>query len=199
MLHKLLLFCVLLSIGACSLKPNPQVSCNFIQNSDQQRVSWKRNTPVVITIDSSVPDVYYNSAINAANVWNNAIGHEVIKIGDKANIGPNGGLDNINLLYFLPNWDSASNQQAETMVYWTGAQIIEADIKVNIRNFQFSYDDIGEPNEVDMESLLIHEFGHVLGLKHISDSSSVMFPYLSNDSLRRNLSQEDINSIICEY
>jgi hypothetical protein len=75
---------------------------------------------------------------------------------------------------------------------------------------------------VDVESLLLHELGHVLGLLHscngsTSDSTdstsapncspginpqyleAVMFPFLEINLIRRKLQQNDYNRINCLY
>lgn len=193
-------------LQACGLKPAPQVSCNFVQNSDQQRVSWGAQTPVVMLIDSSVPGSYFDAIKSAAQAWNDAVGHEVIKIGGWTTSGPSSTPDGINLIYFQRNWDGPSNEQARTTIYWSGERIYEADIKVNDRDFDFFTGDTGVPGKLDMESLLIHEFGHVLGLKHMHSQGSVMQPTLSgalatnlSAGFRRTLTTDDKNSIACEY
>jgi hypothetical protein len=75
---------------------------------------------------------------------------------------------------------------------------------------------------VDVESLLLHELGHVLGMLHSCNGSTdgsidgtsapacqsglnsqyleaVMFPFLEIGQLRRKLQQNDYNRINCLY
>ncbi len=195
-----------LGLQACGMKPTPEASCNFVQNGDQQRVSWGAQTPVIILVDSSVPSTYFESIQKAVAVWNGAAGREIIKIGGWTNVGPSPTPDGTNLLYFQKGWDGPSNEQARTTIYWSGDRIYEADVKVNERDFDFSGSDGGEAGKLDMESLMIHEFGHVLGLKHMTVSGSVMQPTLSGATatnlsagLRRKLTDDDKKSITCEY
>ena len=48
-----------------------------------------------------------------------------------------------------------------------------------------------------MEHVLLHEFGHMLGLKHdTKDKSSVMYPYYSGIL---NLSNRDVSRIQSKY
>lgn len=210
-MRKSLLIISLILVGAvvlqaCGLKPAPQVSCNFVQNSDQQRVSWGAQAPVVMLIDSSVPGIYFDSIKRAAQAWNESVGHEIIKIGGWTTSGPSPAPDGVNLIYFQRNWDGPSNEQARTTIYWSGERIYEADVKVNDRDFDFFSGETGEAGKLDMESLLIHEFGHVLGLKHMTSKGSVMQPTLSgalatnlSAGFRRSLTEDDKNSIACEY
>lgn len=205
----LILTCVIaavIGLQACGMKPAPQASCNFVQNGDLQRVSWGAHTPVVLLVDQSVPGTYFEAIQKAAAIWNNAVGREILKIGGWTNVGPSPTPDGTNLIYFQKNWDGSSNEQARTTIYWAGERIYEADIKINEHDFDFSITEPGIAGKLDMESLMIHEFGHVLGLKHMSSPGSVMQPTLSGATatnlsagLRRTLTTDDKNSIACEY
>ena len=197
---------VVVGLQACGMKPAPQESCNFVQNGDQQRVSWGAQTPVVMLIDSSVPAVFFDSIKDAAAVWNQAVGREIIKIGGWTNAASTSLPDGVNLIYFQRNWDGERTEQARTTIYWSGDRIYEADVKINERDFGFFSGSTPEPGKIDMESLLIHEFGHVLGLRHMVVAGSVMQPTLSGATVvnpsagfRRNLTSDDKNSILCEY
>lgn len=202
-------------LQACGVKPAPQESCNFVQNSEQQRVSWGAQVPVVFLISSYVPPEYRNSfdpseyyeAIRiAANVWNEAIGREVLRIGGVTDQLPNHGRDQVNLISFDFDWNGSRIEQARTTINWVGSRIYEADIHINVRDFKFFGGDNPRENEIDMVSLMIHEFGHALGLKHIEEAQSVMQPtlasasrYLPQNAFRRELGEVDLRSIRCEY
>jgi len=180
----------------------PQESCHFVQNSHQQRVSWKDQTPVKLYLHSSVPSNYYAAIERATNVWNRALGREVLRIELTGVTGSQiPSRDGDNMIYWLYTWEeSRPMEQARTTVYWSGDRIYEADIRINARNFHFYG---GEKSEdftgVDLESLMIHEFGHVLGLAHNHKEGSVMNLTLNSGALRRDLSKEDLSSISCEY
>jgi hypothetical protein len=53
-----------------------------------------------------------------------------------------------------------------------------------------------EANQYDFQTVVAHELGHCLGLGHSTDSLSVMYPYLSTNEVRRNLSLGDMRSIL---
>ncbi len=189
-----------LVLNACAAKPTPEKSCNFVQNSDQQRVSWGSQVPVILYIDSSVPNEYFDDIKSAAATWNSNIGRESIKIGGYVDTKSDPAQDGHNIIYYLHTWESdKSNEQARTTVYWAGDRIYEADVRINAKDFTFSSGGTLEPSRIDMQSLILHEFGHVLGLAHSVASQSVMAKSLPNDIMRRSLALSDVNSIRCEY
>jgi hypothetical protein len=189
-----------LVLNACAAKPTPEKSCNFVQNSDQQRVSWGSQVPVILYIDSSVPNEYFDDIKSAAATWNANIGREAIKIGGYVDTKSDPAQDGHNIIYFMHTWEAdKSNEQARTTVYWAGDRIYEADVRINAKDFTFSSGDTLETTRVDMQSLVLHEFGHVLGLAHSVASQSVMAKSLPNDIMRRSLALSDEDSIRCEY
>ena len=207
------LFTTGLVLQACAEKPLEEASCNFVQNGSLQRVSWGSQVPVVMYIDSSVPNEFTNDIKAAAAVWNKEIGREVIKIGGYVDSKTEPAQDGHNIIYYRSTWESdKANEQARTTVYWAGDRIYEADLKINASvesRFTFSSGDHPEVGRIDMESLIVHEFGHVLGLAHSAAAKSVMarsLPTLntastdpSNQGIRRNLSASDEESVRCEY
>jgi predicted Zn-dependent protease len=189
-------------IQACSRPVQPQEACNFVQNSQFQRVSWK-NEYVNLYLDATVPPHYVNSVKSAAETWNTVLGKTVFHVHTTGGGGQNyePAKDNYSKIYFLNTWDAdRPNEQARTTVYWQGANIYEADVRINNYNFDFfTTGDATDYSKVHLESLLIHEFGHVLGLAHTHDSTSVMQVNLANGYLREQPGQIDLASLKCEY
>ncbi len=100
----------------------------------------------------------------------------------------------------MPTWEAEkASEQARTSVYWVGDQIREADIRINAKNFTFYSETPSGYRDVHLQSLLIHELGHVLGLRHKDDTASVMATYLASQTLRINLSDADKENVNCEY
>lgn len=189
-----------LALQACSVKPAPESSCNFVQNSELQRVSWGSQVPVVMFIDSSVPNEYFDDIKSAVQIWNQKVGREVLKIGGYVDTKADPSQDGSNVIYYRQTWEPDRQfEQARTTVYWAGDRIYEADVRLNSKDFRFSSGANTQSGYVDMESLLVHEFGHVLGLAHSSAAQSVMARTLPDATLRRSLSTSDEESIRCEY
>ncbi|KAE8694152.1 Eukaryotic aspartyl protease family protein [Hibiscus syriacus] len=54
-------------------------------------------------------------------------------------------------------------------------------------------------NQIDLESVSIHELGHILGLGHSRDPDAIMYAYYMPGSIKRDLSQDDIDGIRALY
>lgn len=186
---------------SCAQNIEPQDSCNFVQNSQGQRVSWKRHLPIALYVHESFPQDYYEALKRAAARWDHDLRRQVFHfLGVNSGANDGGTKDQRSVIYFMHDWDSDhSVEQARTTIYWTGDLIQEADIRVNAFRFSFFSGDEKQPGKIDMESLMVHELGHVLGLQHNSASPSVMAPSLHEEELRREPRGVDLASVQCEY
>lgn len=192
-----LIFMGLAFVG-CS-KPKSEESCGFVQNVYGERVSWKDNLPVKISLHSSVPAEFEPSIRLAAETWNRALGKTAIIIEMQKVSGSTANRDGRNVIYFMNQWErEKSAEQGRTSLYWVGDLIQEADIRINDNNYDF-YGAEPQPGGVSMESLALHELGHVLGLKHEDASPSVMATYLRTNQERNEIQQSDQQSLSCEY
>ncbi len=197
------MICLLLSplfwLQACGNKNLSQDSCNFVQNSEGQRVSWGAGSSVSFYVDPSVPTQYFASIQAAAATWNKAVGHQQIDVvGWMVKAGAPAE-DGTNVIYWMSDWDpNQVNEQARTTIHWSSNRLVEADILVNAKDFVFSAGN-PLPGQVDFQSLLLHEFGHALGLKHVDAVPSVMQKTLAYDFQRRDPQPLDLASLKCEY
>ncbi|GAB2280392.1 hypothetical protein Dimus_015026 [Dionaea muscipula] len=53
--------------------------------------------------------------------------------------------------------------------------------------------------EVDLQAVMTHELGHILGLDHSADVAAVMYPMYDPNHIKRRLAQDDIDGIKALY
>lgn len=179
-----------------------EVDCGFVQNSYGQRISWKSNIPVRIHLHKNFPPEYEEALQKAAGYWNDAAGMTLFlftraddDLAEKAT------RDNVNAIHWLLDWpEEKKGYQGLTSLYWKSSQLFEADIAINNKDFNFF---TGEKpttiSDVHLESLMVHELGHALGLKHRSTVPSVMWSVLSGGVIRVELTAADRETLKCEY
>lgn len=188
---------------ACARQLSPEEPCNFVQNSQKQRISWENFEPATLHIHESVPEELRGAIKDAAESWNKLRGRNIIVISDVIDTGDNESrTDGRSVIYNKVEWEEdRQEEQARTQVRWRGSRILEADVLLNDVNFEFSTDEDVPDDMVDLKSLMIHEFGHVLGLDHIENRQTVMFRTLSKGQDRRDFSHanEEYHSLLCEY
>lgn len=205
--------CVLitvLSIQACA--PKAQEDCGFVQNVYGERISWQSDVPVTMHLHSSIPDSMVPSILSAAETWEKTAGRKLfnIVVSPRYEGLANPHKDGVNVIYLLNTWeDSRGSEQGRTSVYWIGDLIKEADIRINAADFGFYWNNqtltqAAKPSRagqapVNIEALVLHEMGHVLGLKHKDGAGSVMATYLSSGDDRVNLASADQAALSCEY
>lgn len=191
----------LLLMQACSPHIDSEESCNFVQNSFAQRVSWENNEPMQLYIDDSMPTVYYDAIHSAANKWNEAARKTLIKVIETNKGSATPSKDGVSKIYMMDTWDeSMPNEQARTTVHWRGNILGEADVRINAKNFTFYLNESDYNwSAVHFESLVLHELGHALGLAHNESEASIMRTSLAQGISRDTVGQEDLSSLSCEY
>lgn len=97
-------------------------------------------------------------------------------------------------------WDH-DNELGNTLGYTTVSfnvgtgEIYGADIELNNTDGQ-----LGVPTakgDYDLQSVITHELGHVLGIGHTQDETALMFPSLPTQEARHDLGDDD-RAAICE-
>ncbi len=199
----LIVVVVSLVLQACG-KLAPELSCNMARNSQKQRVAWTdARLPVKLYIHNSVPRKHHEDLKKAVEFWNNKSNQELFEIVSfftDGNSSPK--RDGYNMISWKDTWESEnSTEQARTQLNWSKTSLYEADIVVNDHNFDYAtFDEELKGKIVDFTSLMIHELGHVLGLAHNEDQSSVMNTKLAYGEDRQETENiVDVKSLSCEY
>lgn len=179
-----------------------QEDCGFVRNSYGERVSWKKDIPLTLNIYNDYPADYVDALEKAAAHWNDAAGMTLLRFAHHNTAQPvhTGKKDGANNVLWMHEWaENTSRLQGVTNLYWKSNQLLEADVLVNDKNFNFFIENPISPSEVHLESLLLHELGHTLGLKHRSTVPSVMWAILNGGVKRNELTEADRTTLKCEY
>lgn len=176
-------------------------SCNFVQNSQGLRVSWKSAKPVHFIISNSVPPEFDSTIQQAAQIWNGYLNTGLISVQRDDSIANGPGDDRYNMIYWVTDWpNDMAQEQARTSIRWDVSKLRDADIRVNATHYQFFKEGAAPvSSQISLLSLMLHEMGHGVGLKHIEDSSSVMQTHLGSGMTREVPGKIDTDSLGCEY
>jgi len=91
----------------------------------------------------------------------------------------------------------ATGAAGHTILYTLGERIVEADIHLNAKDFAFAVGAV--PGKIDLQSILIHELGHVLGIGHSSDPRATMNAGLPSGIAARSLEKDDREAVCALY
>lgn len=187
------------SASADELSSYSLENCVYVRNTIGQIVSWKSMVPVRFYFSKQVPGVWRELIQEAAQSWKTLSGRHLIEIDYNLSDSAAPTNDRKNIIYWIDSGMLFNYQQATTMTRWLKNQIIDSDILINSKDFVFYADNPETNYMIHFKSLLIHEFGHALGLKHTPKTVSVMYPELGFLEVRNSLSDSDITSVKCEY
>jgi len=178
---------------------------------DPMALPWK--PPIVIRRSAAIGDAQWAMVERSLASWEAALGQTLFKVHDEvearggedfktldASIG-----DGINGSYFDPSWSAHTGKPAlvlGTTVFRPGNEP-EADIRYNVESFVFGDAEV-EKNDgkrfiADLETVSLHEVGHLLGLGHTGSGEldSVMQPSVDvgEGRKKRSLSPGDVERI----
>ena len=169
--------------------------------------------PINVSFGEDMSQEDRKSITNAMTTWENALGITLFNvIGTHTGVSGDsfenlyGSLeDGVNGYYSDFNWQKTKKpMEVLGTAIWLnnedGAAITTADIRFNRQTYLIGNSHLIEKTDqrevVDLETLALHELGHLLGLSHISesdDSFSVMNPaiYIGSGLTSRSLSLGD--------
>ena len=206
-------------------EPEPELT-NNLGNTNLYGVhsakGWKNKLPIKFYTAEDMPVELVEQVQNAMNTWEAAVGLDLFSYEGLDDVAA----DNMSELYntlkddknghyldlqWVKNTEKSRLVLATTV--WENSpeapdSIAKADIRYNAESYKFG-DSLEEASAdrrimVDMETLALHELGHLLGLTHVSvddDPFSVMNPslFIGEGLASRNLSTGDVERIRSIY
>ncbi len=117
-------------------------------------------------------------------------------------VGYTVGQPNQNLVGVSTDWPyvGVENLALATLTYdQTTGEILGADLELNAQ-VSWSWEETPPPEKVDLQSVLTHEVGHMLGIAHSDVEDSVMIAsYQPGSTTLRKLSSDDVTAVCTVY
>jgi hypothetical protein len=180
---------------------------------------WKRQ--VTFLVENLAPDEVVEASIESARTWNDAVGREVLAFDGTVSLAREKSLysslnDEVTTIYYVEDWSGTTGKSSSTLAttIWQNAAnsdlIVRGDILLNAEQYVFVdamtavSSTIDEKVVVDAQTVLLHEFGHLMGLEHVSfetDGDSVMHAktFIGARVAARNPSNQDIENLKSLY
>ena len=147
--------------------------------------------PVTYRINANTADVTgEDEAVAAAfATWENDAGSSVDFTRGSATSGSSVARDSVNSVF----WGSPNaNYLAQATWWFSGSTTVEFDIQYNDGH---AWATTATSGRYDIQSVGLHEAGHILGLDHVTDSTQVMNPTIGAGVLKRALYAGDTEGI----
>lgn len=111
------------------------------------------------------------------------------------------GFDRVNTVSWLSDWDRSPSILGLTSVTFhvDTYDIVDADFVLNPNHPWSARPEGPAPDEVDLETVLLHENGHAAGIDHSADPAAVMAAFLANGVAKRELTDDDAAAIAALY
>jgi predicted Zn-dependent protease len=79
--------------------------------------------------------------------------------------------------------------------YYTGSTIYDADVYTNTRySYTSSRENDGCSGEYDIDGIMVHEVGHVIGIGHSDVAGATMYPSVSSCNINNRTLEADDNA-----
>ncbi len=142
---------------------------------------------------------FEEEAIYTGPACPHGLGGVAADVCDFAHDPDDGPVDGISALFFIEtSWPYGEEVIALTTVsYGPEGQVLDADIAFNGLDYRWSVGDEGV--RTDLQSIVLHEVGHFLGLDHTEVAGAVMVVDYEEGMIRRDLGQDDIDGIASLY
>jgi MYXO-CTERM domain-containing protein len=136
----------------------------------------------------------------SARAWSTPACSGARIVADATRMMPPSGGDGVNdIIVHKTDWPPplATGAAGHTVIFTMGDRVVEADIHLNARDFAFS---VGvAPPKIDLQAILTHELGHVLGIGHSADPRATMNAGLPGGIAARSLEKDDVDAVCTLY
>ena len=192
--------------------------CIITNQNGEYRKYFPSRLPFIYQLHVSTPEQFISTIEASANQWNNIEGcYFVFQRGANTNVSVVAN-DGVNIVYLDMQGVNFSdpNVIAFSSTFTTtvgGYQAVGSDLIWNGRDFPPST--TGEPNKMDLLSVMTHEFGHHMGLNHagqppspsagsngcgpLNPNAVMWYAIARGDTTKRYLTLDDIMGAIAIY
>lgn len=187
-------------VTSCGPQRIDRKDCGFYMEN-HRRIGWGKNSiPVVFYIDESVPREFIPKIIEAGEEWEKVLNKNMfIFTTDKPVVTFVQNLLGLRLNVISTSTDIGNTVNAVTKFTWVFPYLVNTDIVINMTEQYWDIEDPINPGMIELKGVMMHEFGHALGLRHNpDDNTSIMYPY-SKTGEKILMNETDMNNIICHY
>ena len=196
-------FYFILTLVIILLFPTTAAAYKQKLTSNGRLIRWNSNqiTLTVVRVDNcSCADgtEIIDSLQRAAETWNEIPSIPTINIIESSN-NLEWGVDGVNGVYLVEEWPFSFRALAVTLTTYNDntGELIDTDV---IINGEMPFSTSGQRNRYDLDTVLTHELGHVLGLDESDVHDSTMYPNTRRgETNRRELSNDDIDGVLSLY
>lgn len=192
--------------------------CIITNQNGDYRIYYPNRLPFIYQLHTSTPTEFIPAIEDGANQWTNIEAcYFEFQRGPNTNVSVVAN-DGVNLVYFDMQGVNFSDPNviafSSTFTTTVGAyQAVGSDLIWNGRDFTPGI--YGEPNKIDLKSVITHEFGHHLGLNHAGQppnpsggsngcgpqlpNAVMWYAYTRGDTSKRSLTLDDAMGAIACY
>lgn len=206
------LFILIFSFYGCGLAPKEFNEFSLASNAEGVPFLWDKNVfPINLKIDESFTQNEVDAIKEMSSNWNSVNANQVQflnnnhKTAQKNTLDVGQFKDTTMGIYKITNWSNTLPPTALAVTQLYGHMrnnrvvLSHADILINYENFSFSSSE--NSFGYDLKTVVIHEMGHFLGLRHndLGKSHSVMYPSIGRLTVNQVPKEYDHQKIKEKY
>lgn len=221
---KTLLFVpLLISLVACNTKTTESVSSGGVVNPNAPHIWGNKTFPKTVYLSEDFTPAEVTNITDMSQAWADSLelplgflNIQSATVTDKSNLVASSDdlRDSVFAIYRTTNWPSdLPNALAVTQIFGTRhnagdsdeyLSISHADILINYGSYHsFRTNDVLIANHYDLQTVVLHEMGHFIGLGHrgwpTDQDSTVMYPTINTSKNKRDPKPIDIIDVADKY